>query len=104
MSQVPFDLVHCDVWGPYPVTAHYGYRYFLTLVDDYTCFTWVFLLKNKYDVIFVIPKFLNMINNQFGCNIKQFRSDNARELVFIDSFAHKGILHQFSCVDRPLSG
>ncbi|GJR41731.1 putative ribonuclease H-like domain-containing protein [Tanacetum coccineum] len=30
------DLVHLDVWGPYKVQSREGYKYFLTIVDDYT--------------------------------------------------------------------
>lgn len=62
LSQSPFDLIHCDVWGPYHVSARSGHRYFVTLVDDFTLFTWVFLLKQKSDVAAVIPCFLNMID------------------------------------------
>ena len=39
--------------------------------------------------------------NQFKTSIKAFRYDNARELVFKDFFLQKGVLHQFSCVERP---
>ncbi|XP_022856063.1 uncharacterized protein LOC111377235, partial [Olea europaea var. sylvestris] len=42
-----FDLVHCDTWGPYHVASHSGHRYFLTLVNDSTRFTWVYLMKHK---------------------------------------------------------
>lgn len=27
-----FDLMHCDVWGPYRTQSHIGARYFLTLM------------------------------------------------------------------------
>lgn len=101
LSSYPFDLVHCDIWGPYHVAAHSGHIYFLTLVDDCTRFTWVFLLKHKSDVSTVIPCFFHMVNSQFNGKIKAFRTDNAKELAFIDFFHQKGILHQFSCVDRP---
>nr|GEZ09862.1 putative Gag-polypeptide of LTR copia-type [Tanacetum cinerariifolium] len=30
------DLVHLDLWGPYKVTSSEGFRYFLTILDDYT--------------------------------------------------------------------
>ncbi|GKB14076.1 ribonuclease H-like domain-containing protein [Tanacetum coccineum] len=30
------DLVHLDLWRPYRVTSSEGFRYFLTVVDDYT--------------------------------------------------------------------
>ena len=45
MSQFPLDLVHYDIWGPYFVSSHVGHRYFLTLVDDCSRFTLIFLLK-----------------------------------------------------------
>ncbi|KAL5547625.1 hypothetical protein UlMin_002856 [Ulmus minor] len=33
--------------------------------------------------------------------LKLFRSDNAPELSFVEFFQDKGVLHQFSCVERP---
>ncbi|GJZ14961.1 ribonuclease H-like domain-containing protein [Tanacetum coccineum] len=30
------ELVHLDLWGPYRVHSREGYRYFLTIVDDYS--------------------------------------------------------------------
>ena len=101
MSKSPFDLVHCDIWGPYHVTSISGYRYFLTLVDDCTRFTWVFLLRIKSNVIHIVPKLFNIVENQFNKRIKVFRSDNAKELAFTDFFAQKGVLHQFSYMETP---
>ena len=42
-----------------------------------------------------------MVSNQFGTNIKVFRSDNAQELKFVDLFSEKGVLHQLSNVQTP---
>ena len=41
------EMIHMDVWGSYRVPKHKGFRYFLTLVDDCTRTTWVYLLKQK---------------------------------------------------------
>ena len=101
LAAKPFDIVHCDVWGAYHVASHAGHRYFLTLVDDCTRFCWVYLMKQKSDVHHLLPRFYAMIGTQFGLPIKQFRSDNARELVFAEYFAKTGTLHQFSCVECP---
>ncbi|GJS71624.1 ribonuclease H-like domain-containing protein [Tanacetum coccineum] len=30
------DAVHLDVWGPYKITSREGYKYFLTVMDDYS--------------------------------------------------------------------
>lgn len=42
-----FELLHADIWGAYPIASVLGHKYFLTLVDDYSSFTWVILMKNK---------------------------------------------------------
>ena len=101
MATEPFNLVHIDIWGPYRVTTRNKHRYFLTLVDDYTRATWVYLLKLKSESLDVVKMFAK---NHFGKSIKVIRSDNALE--FDDGpcreyFAQEGIIHQTSCVDRP---
>lgn len=74
-------------------------RYFLTLVDDKSRWTWTFLLVWKSDVIVVLRQFLLMIKNQFGKCVKVFRSDNGGE-VFNNNchglFFMHGIIHQRS--------
>lgn len=42
-----FELLHCDIWGPYSIESRSGARYFLTIVDDYNRFTWTYLLRFK---------------------------------------------------------
>jgi len=34
-----FELIHVDIWGPISVSSIDGYKYFLTIVDDYSRFT-----------------------------------------------------------------
>ena len=101
MSACIFDLVHYDTWGPYHVSSYNGFRYFLTSVDDYSCFTWVYLLKNKFDVHAIFPRFLALVKTQFQLRVKAFRTYNAPELEFGSLFSSLGVLHQFSYVERP---
>lgn len=89
VSDNPLDIVHCDIWGPLHVDSHNGYIYFLTLVDDCTRFTWIFLLKNKSDVHRVILHICTMVENHLSRNIKIFRFDNAKELLFADFLSKK---------------
>jgi hypothetical protein len=42
-----FDLIHCDIWGPFSTPSSNNSKIFLTIVDDYSRFTWVFLMQNK---------------------------------------------------------
>ena len=44
VSVSPFELVHCDLWGSFFTATNEGYRYFLTIVDDFSRCAWVFLL------------------------------------------------------------
>nr|GEX74015.1 ribonuclease H-like domain-containing protein [Tanacetum cinerariifolium] len=46
-SVKPGELVHLDLWGPYRVSSKEGFKYFLTIVDDYSRAVWTYLLKTK---------------------------------------------------------
>ena len=46
-SKHPFQLLHCDVWGPSPHTDLMGHRYFFICTDDHSRFSWLFLLKKN---------------------------------------------------------
>ena len=72
-----FDLIYCDVWGPFAKSTHNGLRYFLTIVDDATRSTWVYLMKSKSDTRPLLISFYKMISTQFHTNIKAIRIDNA---------------------------
>lgn len=95
-----FDLIHCDAWGPYHIPTSNNQRYFFTLVDDCTRFTWAFIMQHKYEALHIVSRFCIMIEAQFSMKIKSFRTDNAKELAFTE-FQNRGILHQFSCVQTP---
>ena len=47
VSHCVFDLVHCDLWGAFSIPTIEGYKFFLTIIDDYSRCTWVYLLKSK---------------------------------------------------------
>nr|KYP63246.1 Retrovirus-related Pol polyprotein from transposon TNT 1-94 [Cajanus cajan] len=104
MSTFPFYLIHTDVWGPSIVPNVSGARWFLTFIDDCTRVTWVFLLKQKSEVSYVVQRFFSMVKNQFGVSIKRIRSDNAKDYFNhgLISFCQKeGIIHESSCVKTP---
>ena len=39
-----FELIHSDVWGIAPIVSHAYYKYFVTFIDDFSRFTWVYFL------------------------------------------------------------
>lgn len=99
-----FDLVHCDLWGPYIISAMNGCRYFLTLVDDYSRCVWTFLMPTKFHVLNILQNFVAFVQNQFQTTIKILRTDNGSELFnhSLASFLTQlGIIHQSSCPYTP---
>lgn len=35
-TQKPLELLHLDLWGTAPVLSNFGYRFYLSIVDDHT--------------------------------------------------------------------
>lgn len=44
-----FDLIHHDIWGLHRVNSHIGARYFFTIVDGSSNFTWIHLMSSKFE-------------------------------------------------------
>ena len=100
----PFELVHSDVWGPYPVMSPTGFKYFVTFVDDFSRVTWFYIIKNRSEAFFHFSAFCAEIQTQFHVTVQTLRSDNAKEYLsepFQSFKLQHGILHQTSCVDTP---
>ncbi|XP_076931937.1 uncharacterized protein LOC143597278 [Bidens hawaiensis] len=57
-STAIFDLIHIDVWGPYHTSTYSGYKYFLTIVDDFSRTTWT---PTKAGVFPVLQGFVEMV-------------------------------------------
>jgi hypothetical protein len=100
-SAQPFDLIHCDLWGPFSTKSISGSSYFLTIVDDHTRFTWIHLLDNNSQTRTHIQSFFTMVETQFNAKIKSLRSDNGVEFHMSQFYASKGAVHQLSCVETP---
>lgn len=103
-SDSPFSLIHSDIWGPSNIPNISGARWFVIFVDNCIRVVWLYLLKTKSEVSQIFPTFNNMIQNQFGVEIKRFRFDNAKDF-FNQSlslfFQKKCIIHESSCPYTP---
>ncbi|XP_060195426.1 uncharacterized protein LOC132624703 [Lycium barbarum] len=65
-----FEVIHIDTWGPYKSGTYNGFKYFLTIVDDFTRGTWTFLLSTKSNAFPVLKSFLAMVERQFNVKNK----------------------------------
>jgi histone deacetylase 1/2 len=94
----PFEVVHCDLWGPAPFVSYYGYNYYITFVDTYTKYTWIYFLKSKSDALKAFTQFLALIKNQFNASVKALQSDWGGEFrPFTSMLNELGIQHRLTC-------
>ena len=49
VSSKPLELIYTDVWGP-ALASSGGFKFYVSFVDDFSRFTWIYLLKHKSDV------------------------------------------------------
>lgn len=97
----PFCLVHCDLWGPYSVPSRNGARFFLTIVDDYSRFVWIYMLQFKSQTFHFFSHFISYIAKTFKCSVARIRTDNGSEFcnkIFTEFLFQNGISHERTCV------
>lgn len=95
-----FDLIHSDVWGIAPHITHGSYEYFVTFIDDFSRFTWIYLLYSKSVVLAAFKIFVTYVKNQFSKCIKILRSDSEGGEYLSNAFQQflqeKRIVSQFT--------
>lgn len=64
-SKEVLDLIHSDVCGPVEVESVGGKRYFLTFIDDYSRYSYTYLLKKKSEVFQKFQEYLEEVENFF---------------------------------------
>jgi histone deacetylase 1/2 len=96
-STFPLELVFSDVWGP--ACDSFGRnKYYVSFIDDYSKFVWVYLLKHKSEVFQRFHEFQNLVERQFNRKILALQSDWGGEYEKLNSFFTKtGIVHLVSC-------
>lgn len=71
----PLQLVHSNVWGPSPQISVNGACFFILFVDDYTHFSWLYLLKSKDEAFSCFLNFKQLVETQFDKKIKSLQTN-----------------------------
>jgi histone deacetylase 1/2 len=87
-SQFPLDLVFSDVWGPAPDSVGRK-KYYVSFIDDFGKFTWIYLLKYKSEVFQVFHEFQTLVERRFDRKIKAMQTDWGGEYEKLNSFFRK---------------
>src|SRR6218665_3996636 len=73
------DMIHTDVCGPMQTTTPGGKRYFMTMIDDSSRYTEVYLLGQKSEVPEKIKEHVRHVQTKFGKTLKKIRLDRGGE-------------------------
>lgn len=80
---------------------HERLQIFLTIIVDYSSYTWTLMIKNKGEASALVQQFCIMVKNQFNKSIKSIRADNGPEFKINNLYSENGITHQKSYVETP---
>jgi hypothetical protein len=86
------ELIYSNVWGLAPTSVS-GHNYYVSFVDAYSRFTWLYLIKRKSDVFDIFLQFQSHVEHLLNHKILHVQSDwvvstlnlmpSFRKLVFL---------------------
>lgn len=103
-SKRALELIHSDVCGKIGTPSLSGAQYFLTFIDDYTHYTWMYVLKRKDQVFEYFCKWKALVERSTGLKVKTLRTDNGGEYTsqkFRTLLSESGIRHELTVPKTP---
>nr|GEZ14009.1 retrovirus-related Pol polyprotein from transposon TNT 1-94 [Tanacetum cinerariifolium] len=98
------NYLHADCWGPSRVPSLDGAWYFLSMIDDFSRMTWVFMMKHKSEAFAKFKHWKILIENHTGRKIKRVRTDNDLEFCsreYNDLCKDEGIARHYTVRYTP---
>lgn len=81
ITKATLDYIHSDCWGPARVEGIGGFSYFVTFIDDFSRYCWLYCLKHKGEAFKTFVQWKVLVENQTGKKVKRLRTDNGLEFV-----------------------
>ena len=100
----PLEILHLDLMGRTRTKSLGGKRYIIVVVNDFTRYTWVILLRSKFDAPEHIEALCTRLQNEKCLKIDQIRSDHGKEFEnsHMESFyTRSGISQEFFAPITP---
>ena len=67
-------LIHTDICGPFPIPSWNDQKYFITFIDDYSRYGYLYLIVEKSQALDVFKSFEVKVELQLGKKIKAVKS------------------------------
>ena len=103
-AKEPLELIHSDLCGPMNVKARGGFEYFISFIDDYSRYGYLYLMEHKSEALEKFKEYKAEVENLLSKKIKILRSDRGGEymdLRFQDYMIEHGIQSQLSAPGTP---
>ncbi|TYK02509.1 gag/pol protein [Cucumis melo var. makuwa] len=98
-AKEPLELIHSDLCGPMNVKARGSFEYFISFIDDYSRYGYLYLMEHKSKALEKFKEYKAEVENLLSKKIKILRYDRGREymdLSFQDYMIEHGIQSQLS--------
>jgi len=73
------ELIHTDICGSFHTPSWNGQQYFISFIDDYSRYAYLFLIHEKSQSLDVFKTFKVEVENQLNKRINCVRSDRGGE-------------------------
>lgn len=96
------EIIHSDVCGPFDTETFDGYKYYLSMLDDFSHQTHVYLLKSKAEVADRVKEYVAYVENLKGLKVGSIKIDNGKEYHPIKDWCkEKGIVIDWTVPRSP---
>jgi hypothetical protein len=107
------EIIHTDIYGPFPVKSVDGFDSFITFTDDFSRYGYIYPIKERSEALDKFKVFKAEVENHHNIKIKIVRSDCGGEYYgrhtpygqVLEPFARflqeNGIVVQYSMPDDP---
>jgi hypothetical protein len=91
------EKVYSDITGPEDIGMKYGEKYMLNFIDNASCMSWIYPLKDKSDTVTCFKDWRALVEKEASREVKIFQTDNSSEYTSNDFDAYlqrSGICHE----------
>ena len=87
--------LYTDICGPFEASAFGREKYFITFIDDFSRYGYIYLLHEKSQSVDTLEVFINEVERQLERKVKILRSDKGGEYYgrYDEMGQHLSLIH-----------
>ena len=91
------EIIHTDICGPFTTSCFGGEKYFITFIDDFSRYGYIYLLNEKSQSVDALEVYITEVERQLDRKVKIVRSDRGGEFYgrYDESGQHPGPFAKF---------